>query len=171
MSDRKSDAGDARDRKRVVRDDDQFFKRNPQRQYRVRRAAPVEVRQKQNNGGLPPLPQGWRWFLALRNIAEGRRVALFAPHLDDADTDVDEGTARDVFNHVAAARRPCHAPLTPETTGSTARSTASPITPVVLPAPRRTLTRYATCPCGFSKRRPALNVKSSGGWMPARPPG
>ena len=60
-----------RDRKRVVRDDDKFFKRNPDRQYRIRRASPVEIRQKELNGGLPTLPQGWGWFLVVRNIAPG----------------------------------------------------------------------------------------------------
>jgi hypothetical protein len=39
MSDR-----NVRDRKRVVGDDDKFFKRNPQRQYRIRRASPARRR-------------------------------------------------------------------------------------------------------------------------------
>ena len=98
------------DRKRVVRDDDAFFKRNPQRRYRIRRVSPVEVRQKRLNGGLPTLPQGLCWFLVIRHRkcepgspAPGRRIALFAPHLDDAETDVDEDTAHAVFDHVAAA--------------------------------------------------------------------
>ena len=75
---------DVSDRKRVVRDDDQFFKRNPDRQHRVRRASPVEIREKRINGGLPTLPPGQGWFLALWNIAQGRRVALFVPNLEDA---------------------------------------------------------------------------------------
>ena len=94
---------DARDRKRVVRDDDRFFQRHPNRRYRIRRAAPVEIRQKRLNGGLPPLPQGFSWFLVIWRTEPGRRIALFAPHLDDADT------AHAVFAHVAAAVEVAHA--------------------------------------------------------------
>ena len=93
---------DVSDRKRVVRDDDHFFKRNPDRPHRVRRASPVEIREKRINGGLPTLPQGWGWFLALCNIAEGRRVALFVPNLEDATTDVDEDVAHCPFDYAAA---------------------------------------------------------------------
>jgi len=96
MSGRKSDG----DRKPVVRDDDLFFEHHPDRQYRIRRASPVEVREKQLNGGLPPLPPGLRWFMVIRNVAPGRRIAPFAPHLEDAETDTDEETARAVFDLV-----------------------------------------------------------------------
>ena len=97
MSDRKSDA-DARERRSVKRDDDEFFEHHPDRQYRVRRAAAVEIRQKQFNGGLPPLAPGDRWFLALWNLAPGRRVCLFIANRPDVDTNLTDGEAQAVFD-------------------------------------------------------------------------
>ena len=87
---------DASDRKRMKRDDDDFFAAG--RQYRVRRAAAVEIRQKQANGGLPPLPPGQCWFMALWNLAPGRRVCLFIPNRPDVDTNLSEGEAHAVFD-------------------------------------------------------------------------
>jgi len=90
------------DRKRVKRDDDKFFQRQD-RQYRVRRASAVEISEKRLNGGLPPLPQDWRWYLVIRDVAPGRRIALFVPNLEDATTDVDEGVAHCLFDYAAAS--------------------------------------------------------------------
>ena len=38
--------------------------------------------------------------MVIRNVAPGRRIAPFAPHLEDAETDTDEETARAVFDLV-----------------------------------------------------------------------
>ena len=87
-----------------------FFKRFPDRQYRVRRASAVEIRQKQVNGGLPPLPAGWQWFLAIwspapatARAAPGRRLCLLLPSRENADTNLDDAAAYAVFDNAAAS--------------------------------------------------------------------
>jgi hypothetical protein len=107
--------GPEADHKRVVRDDDRFFRNHPDRQYRVRRTSPVEVRQKALNGGLPTLPQGLHWFLVICNAAPGRRIALFIPNREDAATDLDEGTAHVVLDYAADAVEAANVTLTPPT--------------------------------------------------------
>jgi len=97
---------DKRDRKRVVQADNVFFRQFPDRQYRVRLASPVEIRQKALNGGLPPRSRGLRWFLAIwcpatATAAPARRICLFIPNRENADTNLYEGTAHAVFDYAA----------------------------------------------------------------------
>lgn len=72
--------------------------------YRLRRASPVEIR------GLPTLPAGWQWFLAIwsperatATAAPGRRLCLFIPSRENADTNLDEGAAQVIFEYAAAS--------------------------------------------------------------------
>jgi hypothetical protein len=127
------------DRKRVVRDYNMFFQRHQDRQYRVRRASPVEIRQKELNGGLPTLPQGLSWFLVIWSPARGRRICLFIPNREDVATDLDEGTAHAVFDYAADAVETAHAPLTPRPRFApepclSARSAEWPGTPAAQPS-------------------------------------
>ena len=103
-------SADDRDRRRVVRGDDKFFRKNPGRQYRLRRAARCEIRQKELNGGLPPLPLAGSGFWrsgapqpATATAAPGRRLCLFIPSRENADTNLDEGAAQVIFEYAAAS--------------------------------------------------------------------
>jgi len=100
---------DAGDRKRTVADDDRFFRKHPERRYRVRRASPIEVRENQLNGGLPTLPQGHDWFVAIWTPEPGRRISLLTANRKDADTDFDERMAHRIFDILAGFVEGSHA--------------------------------------------------------------
>ena len=57
------------------------------------------------------IPPGRRWFTAVHNIAPGYRLCLFVLNLEGAETDLDEATAREVFEWVAEPYRDIEARL------------------------------------------------------------
>ena len=78
----------------------------PDRQHRVRQASQAEISQEGIIDGRPMTIQpGCRWFTAVHNIAPGHRLCLFVRNLEGAETDLDEATAREVFEWVAAPYR------------------------------------------------------------------
>jgi hypothetical protein len=83
---------------RVSQADRRFFERFPHRKHRVRLASQAEIGQNEIlQGETVWLPPGYRWFTVVRNVAPGARLRLFVRYLEDAETDLDEATAREIF--------------------------------------------------------------------------
>ena len=83
---------------RVTEADARFFERFPHRQYRVRLSGQAEIRQNEIIDGKPwAPPAGFRLFTLVRSIAPGVRMRLYIPAPEGVETDVDEVTARAVF--------------------------------------------------------------------------
>jgi hypothetical protein len=83
---------------RVSQADKRFFERFSGRQHRVRLSSEAEIEQTEILQGEPVwLPAGYRWFTVVRNVAPGARLRLFVRYLEDAETDLDEATAREIF--------------------------------------------------------------------------
>jgi hypothetical protein len=82
----------------VTQADRRFFERFPNRKHRVRLASQAEIGQNEIlQGETVWLPPGYRWFTVVRNVAPGARLRLFVRYLEDAETDLDEATAREIF--------------------------------------------------------------------------
>ena len=83
---------------RVSQADRRFFERFPHRKHRVRLASQAEIGQNEIlQDETVWLPPGYRWFTVVRNVAPGARLRLFVRYLEDAETDLDEATAREIF--------------------------------------------------------------------------
>jgi hypothetical protein len=83
---------------RVSQADERFFERFSGRQHRVRLSSAAEIEQTEILQGEPAwLPAGYRWFTVVRNVAPGARLRLFVLYQEDAETDLDEATAREIF--------------------------------------------------------------------------
>jgi hypothetical protein len=83
---------------RVTQADRLFFERRPDRQHRVRLASWAEIEQNQIISGRPwGLPPGYRHFVTIRNIADGVRLRNFIINVQDAETDMSEMDACEVF--------------------------------------------------------------------------
>ncbi len=83
---------------RVTDADRLFFERLPHRQHRVRLTSQAEIARQELIDGRPmTIPPGYRWFTAVHNIAK--------PNLEGAENDLDEATAREVFEWVAEPYR------------------------------------------------------------------
>ena len=83
-----------------------FFERRPDGNHRVRLACQAEISQHKIIDSRPmTIPPGWRIFTVIRNIAPGFRLCLFIPNLEDAEPDLDEAAAREVFEWVAEPYR------------------------------------------------------------------
>jgi len=82
----------------VTQADRRFFERFPNRKHRVRLASQAEIGQNEIlQDETVWLPPGYRWFTVVRNVAPGARLRLFVRYLEDAETDLDEATAREIF--------------------------------------------------------------------------
>jgi hypothetical protein len=82
----------------VTQADRRFFERFPHRQHRVRISSAAEIEQNEILQGEPVwLPAGYRWFTVVRNVAPGVRMRLFVRYLEDAETDLAEETAKEIF--------------------------------------------------------------------------
>ena len=88
---------------RVTQADRLFFDRLPYRQHRIRLTSQAEIARQELIDGRPiTIPPGFRWFAAVHNIAK--------PNLEGAENDLDEATAREVFEWVSRygrSRRRC----------------------------------------------------------------
>ena len=97
---------------RVAEADSLFFEHFPHRQYRVRLTSQAEIARQELIDGRPmTIPPGHRWFTAVHNIAPRYRLCLFVRNLEGAETDLDEVTAREVFEWVAEPYRDIEARL------------------------------------------------------------
>ena len=83
---------------RVSQADKRYFERFPDRHHRVRVTSAAEIEQQELLEGKPTwMPPGYRMFTVVWNIAVGARMRLFVRYLEDAETDLDEATAKSVF--------------------------------------------------------------------------
>lgn len=90
---------------RVTNADRLFFERFPQRRHRVRLASAAEIGQQEIMEGQPLfLPAGCRIFTVVRNISPGVRLRLFVRGIEGAETNLDEATAREIFEGAATAK-------------------------------------------------------------------
>lgn len=88
---------------KITLGDAMFFKRFPYRSHRVRLASTAELEQNTLVTGVadPTPAAGHRYFVAVRQVAPGFRLRLFAESFDDADVDMSESEAKQVFDFVA----------------------------------------------------------------------
>ena len=80
-----------------------FFERFPTRQYRVRLATQAEIRERQILENLPAVPNGLRFFIAVRQVAPCIRMRAMVVMPEDADTDMPEHRCRAIFQRVAGS--------------------------------------------------------------------
>jgi hypothetical protein len=82
-----------------------FFEQHPQRRHRIRHSHACEIAQNEIVEGKPwTPPPGWRWFTIVRNVASGVRARLYTVYYEDAPTDVDEATAREIYEYLETPR-------------------------------------------------------------------
>jgi hypothetical protein len=87
----------------ILRANRRFFRRFPNRKWRVRIAARAEVEEARLKGALTaPLPSGYRFFVGVRRDAKGVLSRMIGVGPDIVDCDVDEATARMMFSSLAA---------------------------------------------------------------------
>jgi hypothetical protein len=88
---------------RAIQSDRLFFERFPHRSHRVRLASQAEIAQRaillSNDAGA--LPNEFRHFVAVRNIAAGVRLRNFTILPEGAETDLDEIEACAVYESAA----------------------------------------------------------------------
>ena len=83
---------------RATESDRRFFERFPHRQHRVRHSHRGEIGQNEIVEGKPLTPPaGFRWFTAVRNVYSGARLRIFTLNAEAAEIDLDEATARRIF--------------------------------------------------------------------------
>jgi hypothetical protein len=78
-----------------------FFERFPSRQHRVRVASQAEIEERRIVEDLPPIPDGLRFFIAVRQIAPCIRMRALVVAPRDAETDLPEAQCRTIFQRVA----------------------------------------------------------------------
>lgn len=88
---------------KITQGDALFFQRFPHRRHRIRHASPAELEQNALVTGIadPSPPEGRRYFVAVRQVAPGIRMRLFAQSFEDADVDMSEVEAKQVFDFVS----------------------------------------------------------------------
>ena len=90
---------------RITQADRRFFERRPDRQHRIRLTSQAEIDQQALLDRKPPwIPQGFRLFTVVRNVAPGYRMRLFVRSPEGAETDLDESTCRQVFECAATPK-------------------------------------------------------------------
>lgn len=90
---------------RVTQADRRFFERFPNRRHRVRLASQAEIGQHELLEGQPIfLPDGFRIFTVVRNIADGVRLRLYTRGLEGSETDLNEATALQIFEASATSK-------------------------------------------------------------------
>ena len=87
---------------RITQADRMYFERFPHRQHRVRLAGQAEVEQHDIVDDGPPLQDGYRLYVAVRNVAPGARLRQFLVAPEGRETDLSEATARVIFEKAAA---------------------------------------------------------------------
>jgi hypothetical protein len=90
---------------RVTQADAKFFERFPHRRHRVRLASDAEIGHREILEGEPVwMPPGCRIFAVVRNIAPGVRLRMYIRGLEGSETDLDEATARAIFEASATSK-------------------------------------------------------------------
>jgi hypothetical protein len=97
---KRADRGDS-----VTQADRRFFEQVPLRKHRVRLSSQAEISQQEVLEGKPVFhPAGCRVFTVVRNVAAGIRLRLYVRGIEGAETDLDEATARAIFEASASPR-------------------------------------------------------------------
>jgi hypothetical protein len=78
-----------------------FFERFPARQHRVRLASQAEIEERRILEDLPPIPDGLRFFVVVRQIAPCIRMRALVVAPEDNETDMPESQCRAIFQQVA----------------------------------------------------------------------
>jgi len=81
--------------------DSLFFRRHLQRQHRVRLASQAEIEEQRILDNLPQIPDDWRVFIAVKQIAPGVRVRAILGAPEGAETDLPESLAAQIFRKAA----------------------------------------------------------------------
>jgi hypothetical protein len=86
----------------VTETDRQYFERFPHRQHRVRSASHCEIALSEIIHGKPVLlPDGCGVFTVVRDVEPGIRLRLFVHAIDGTEANLDEATARTIFESAA----------------------------------------------------------------------
>jgi hypothetical protein len=86
-----------KDADRIVRADERFFARRPERKHRLRIAYQAEIDQLRDGEPPPPVEPGFRAFTIVRVVADGVRTRLFVMLPDQFETDLSEDECRYIF--------------------------------------------------------------------------
>jgi hypothetical protein len=86
---------------RMTQADRLFFERFPTRQHRVRLASQAEIEERAILEGLPPIPDGSRFFVVVRQVASCIRMRALVVAPEDNETDIPEAQCRAIFQQVA----------------------------------------------------------------------
>ncbi|MFE1601599.1 hypothetical protein [Methylobacterium sp. ID0610] len=83
----------------LIEADRRFFERFPERSHRIRHMAPVEVQFFcEHVDALPPLLDGMRWFVAVKQITPGSRDRIPFQGPTNAEVDMTETQARGLYD-------------------------------------------------------------------------
>lgn len=87
---------------RITESDVRFFERRPDREYRIRLAAMVELEQNTALEGADFLHTrpGYRWYAIIWQIAPGVRMRVFGQGEADQDVDVPDDFARALYGQI-----------------------------------------------------------------------
>jgi hypothetical protein len=83
--------------------DRRFFERFPTRQHRVRLASQAEIDERRILDNLPPIPDGLRFFIVVRQVASCIRMRALVVAPEDAETDMPESRCRAIFQWAAGS--------------------------------------------------------------------
>jgi hypothetical protein len=78
-----------------------FFERFPTRQHRVRLASQAEIEERRIFEYLPPIPNGLRFFIVVRQVASCIRMRAMVVAPEDNETDMPESQCRAIFEQAA----------------------------------------------------------------------
>jgi hypothetical protein len=78
-----------------------FFERFPARQHRVRPASQAEIEERRILEYLPPIPNGSRFFIVVRQVASCIRMRALVVAPEDNETDMPESQCRAIFEQAA----------------------------------------------------------------------
>jgi hypothetical protein len=78
-----------------------FFERFPTRQHRVRLASQAEIEERRILENLPPVPNGLRFFIAVRQVAPCIRMRALLVAPEDNETNMPESRCRAIFQWAA----------------------------------------------------------------------
>lgn len=81
--------------------DRRFFERFPTRQHRVRLASQAEIDERRILEELPPIPDGLRFFIVVRQVASCIRMRALVVAPEDNETDIPEAQCRAIFQQAA----------------------------------------------------------------------
>lgn len=88
---------------RVTNADAAFFRRFPNRSYRIRLLSSPEREQMALMGGKTEIPADERWACCVKQIAPGARMRRFFTIVEGSDLDQGEDVCRSIWEHECGA--------------------------------------------------------------------